>query len=85
MNIQPLTNKVLIEKEYFTNFGEGFVVPDEVIPESQFGTVVAVGDRITIPIKPGDKVYFPKYVGLNFTLEGKKYFMIEDAYVIAAN
>ena len=59
------------------------IVPDQAAPESQWGIVIAKGSTVKAPIKEGDTVYFPKYVGLNFTIKGKRYYMIEEEYLIA--
>lgn len=84
MKLTPLTNKVLIEKVEIEKIGSIYV-PEIVDIEQQSGKVLAVGNKVDLSIKPGDTVYFPKYCGLNFKLEDKKYFMIEDVYILSSN
>ena len=81
MKLTPILNKVLIEKEFEDKVGSIYI-PDECVPESTSGKVIAIGEKVTIPIQLGDTVYFPKYTGLNFTLKGNRFFMIEQEYVI---
>lgn len=80
MNIIPLHSNLLIEKEYITQIGS-ILLPDEVVPESQVGVVKAIGPRVK-GVSVGDRVTFPKYVGVNFTIRDSKYYMLEENYIL---
>lgn len=80
MKIEPLHDKILVTKLYVEKIGSIFL-PEEAVPESQEGIVEAVGPK-TRQVKVGDKIFFPKYVGLNFTIKGKKYYMIDESQVL---
>ncbi len=79
MNIQPLGDRVVIEREEAkgTTAG-GIVLPDTAKDKPQKGKVVAVGDgRVTkdgtrrpLQVKVGDQVLFTSYAGDEFKLNG---------------
>lgn len=79
MNIQPLGDRVVVEREEAkaTTAG-GIVLPDTAKDKPQKGKVVAVGDgRISkdgkkrpLQVKIGDQVLFTSYAGEEFKLNG---------------
>ena len=81
MNIQPLGDRVVVEREEAkgTTAG-GIVLPDTAKDKPQKGKVLAVGDgRITkdgkrreLQVKVGDSVLFTSYAGDEFKLDGRQ-------------
>lgn len=79
MNLKPLGDRVVIEREEAksTTTG-GIVLPDTAKDRPQKGTVVAIGDgRITkdgkrreLQVKVGDHVLFSSYAGDEFKING---------------
>src|SRR5947207_11193878 len=89
MNIQPLGDRVVVEREEAkaTTAG-GIVLPDTAKDKPQKGKVIAIGDgRITkdgkrrpLQVKVGDQVLFTSYAGeeVPFDRERKTLRMRED-------
>lgn len=81
MNIQPLGDRVVVEREEAkqTTAG-GIVLPDTAKDKPQQGKVLAAGEgRITkdgkrreLQVKVGDRVLFTSYAGDEFRVEGDK-------------
>ena len=81
MNVQPLGDRVVVEREEAkaTTAG-GIVLPDTAKDKPQKGKVLAIGDgRITkdgkrrpLQVKVGDDVIFTSYAGDEFKLDGDK-------------
>ena len=81
MNIQPLGDRVVVEREEAkgTTAG-GIVLPDAAKDKPQKGKVVAIGDgRLTkdgkrrpLQVKVGDAVLFTSYAGDEFKMEGDR-------------
>ncbi|MGE3819176.1 MAG: co-chaperone GroES [Isosphaeraceae bacterium] len=79
MNIQPLGDRVVVEREEAkqTTAG-GIVLPDTAKDRPQKGKVVAVGDgkvtkdgkRRPLQVKVGDQVLFTSYAGEEFKING---------------
>ncbi|MFA5870381.1 MAG: co-chaperone GroES [Candidatus Paceibacterota bacterium] len=96
MNIQPLSNRVLVEgiEDEAKITKSGIVIPDTVDKKKQGkGIVVAIGlgkinekgERIPMLIKNGDKVLFkePWSEESKFEFDGKKLFLVEEDDVLA--
>ncbi len=97
MNLQPLSNHVLIEgaAEEETTTKSGIVLPDNVEKKKQSrGNVVAVGPgkwdaagekRVPVSVKVGDKVLYKEpWSEENKIKEGdKKYFLVEEDDILA--
>ena len=81
MNLQPLVDRVVVEREEAkqTTAG-GIVLPDTAKDKPQKGKVLAIGDgRLTkdgkrrpLQVKVGDAVLFTSYAGDEFKLDGEK-------------
>jgi len=81
MNIQPLGDRVVVEREEAKEKTVGgIVLPDTAKDKPQKGKVLAVGEgRITkdgkrrpLQVKAGDHVLFTSYAGDEFKLNGDK-------------
>jgi len=96
MNIQPLSNRVLIQgiEDEAKTTKSGIVIPDTADRKKQGkGLVVAVGlgkinekgDRVPMSVKNGDKVLFkePWSDESKFEYDGNKLFLVEEEDVFA--
>jgi chaperonin GroES len=79
MKLQPLGDRVVVEREQATEkTAGGIVLPDTAKDKPQKGKVLAVGDgRITkdgkrrpLQVKVGDQVLFTSYAGDEFKIDG---------------
>ena len=81
MNLQPLGDRVVVEREEAKEkTAGGIVLPDTAKDKPQKGKVIAVGDgRVTkdgkrreLQVKVGDHVLFTSYAGEEFKIEGEQ-------------
>lgn len=87
MNIQPLSDRVLIEPTAAEEVtASGIIIPDSAKEKPLKGTVLAVGNGTKdeeMILKPGDCVLYGKYAGTEIEVEGKKYLMMRQNDVLA--
>ncbi|MGM5488742.1 MAG: co-chaperone GroES [Nanobdellota archaeon] len=84
MNVKPLGNRVLLEREELEEKTKGGIyIPDTAKEKTYRGKVVAVGDGKDIPVKAGDTVIFESYAGTEITVEDKKYLIMDIKDVLA--
>jgi chaperonin GroES len=84
--IKPLEDKVVLElpkaEEKTTSFGLIIAGSSEEKPQEGIvvsvgpGIIFANGDRMTLDVKAGDKVFFSKYQGTEVSHDGKDYLII---------
>ncbi|RJQ28733.1 co-chaperone GroES [Candidatus Parcubacteria bacterium] len=95
MNIQPLSNRVLISEDEVKTTKSGIIIPDTVeSKEWSKGVIISVGpgklnekgEIIPMSLKIGNKVFFRKKEWPNeikFEYDGKKLFLVEEDDVLA--
>lgn len=87
MNIQPLSDRVLIEPTAAEEVtASGIIIPDSAKEKPLRGKVLAVGNGTKdeeMILKPGDEVLFGKYAGAEIQVDGKKYLMMRQSDVLA--
>ena len=87
LNIQPLSDRVLIEPmQAEQKTASGLYIPDTAKEKPQKGKVVAVGPGTkdeSITVKIGDSVLYGKYGGTELKLEGKDYLMMRESDILA--
>ncbi len=87
IGIKPLGARVVIQPiEEENRTDSGLYIPDTAKEKPQTGQVVAVGEgteEITITVKEGDKVLFPKYTGTEIKLGGETYMIMDFEKVLA--
>ena len=91
MNIKPLGDKVVIKMlEAEQKSKGGIVLPDQAKEEPQVAEVIAVGPgeviegkQIKMQLSVGDKVIFPKYMGVEIKLEGEQYLVLSQKDIFA--
>ena len=87
MNIQPLSDRVLIEPTAAEEVtASGIIIPDSAKEKPLRGTILAVGNGTKdeeMVLKAGDQVLFGKYAGTEIEFEGKKYLLMRQSDVLA--
>ena len=87
MNIQPLSDRVLIEPTAAEEVtASGIIIPDSAKEKPLRGTVLAVGNGTKdeeMVLKAGDVVLYGKYSGTEIEVDGKKYLIMRQADVLA--
>jgi len=90
--IKPLGDRVVVKaipQEEKTK--SGIVLPDTAKEKPQQGEVIAVGpgrllengQRATIDLKVGDKVFFSKYAGNEVKIDEEEYLILREMDVLA--
>lgn len=92
MKVRPLHDKILLERiEASQTTKGGIIIPETAKEKPQEGKVVAVGKGrvgddgkiVPLEVKKGDKVLFSKYGGMEITLEGNEYVILDENEVLA--
>lgn len=94
VNIKPLGDRVLVEplRADDKKTAGGIIIPDTVNKErGEQGKVIAVGpgrrgddnELIPVAVKKGDKIIFSKYGPDEIKVDGKEYFIISEANILA--
>ncbi len=93
IRIRPLKDRIVVRPvEEETRTAGGIYLPDTAKERPQKGEVVAVGpgkfieskgDRVPIPLKAGDRVFFGKYAGTEIRIDGDEYKILEVKDVLA--
>jgi chaperonin GroES len=87
LGIKPLGARVVIQPlEEENRTDSGLYIPDTAKEKPQTGLVVAVGENtedVTITVKDGDKVLFPKYTGTEIKFGNEDYIIMDFEKVLA--
>jgi len=92
MNLQPLGDKVIIERLKAEDKTKGgIILPDNAKEKPQEGKVISVGKgkvlkngkTIAPDVKAGDKILFGKYSGSEVKVGDKEYLIIEADDILA--
>lgn len=92
MGYRPLGDRLLImPKASEDKTASGIVLPDTAKEKPQEGEVISAGPgakdddgkRITMDVKPGDKVLYSKYSGTEVKIHGKEHLIIRESDVLA--
>jgi len=87
MKIRPLNDRLLVKRlEEEAKTAGGIIIPDSAKEKPAEGKVVAVGpgklddkgERMTLQVKEGDRVLFPKYGGTEVKLDGEDYLIMRE-------
>jgi len=91
MKIQPLADKVLVERvEPENKTAGGIVLPDTAKEKPQQGKIINVGkgkmledgSRQKPQVKKGDIVLFASYAGTDVKLGGKEYLIMDESDIM---
>ena len=93
MNLKPLNDRVIIKpKDVVEKSKGGVILPDTASKEKPIeGTVIAVGpgklsdngDRVSLEVKPENKVIFSKYAGTEIKVENEDYLILREEDILA--
>jgi chaperonin GroES len=92
INLQPLADRVVIEREESEEVTPGgIVLPDTAKNKPVRGEVIAVGDgkllkngtRVPLQVKPGDRVVFTSYGGDEFKLGERELVLMREEDILA--
>jgi len=92
INLQPLGDRVVIEREESEEVtAGGIVLPDTAKDKPARGVVIALGDgrmlkdggRAAFQIKAGDRVVFSAYAGDEFKIGERKLLLMREEDVLA--
>ena len=87
MNLQPLADRVIVERiESETKTASGIVIPDNAAEKPDQGEVLAVGpgkkndkgDLSAMSVKVGDRVLFGKYSGQTVKVDGDELLVMKE-------
>ena len=92
MKIQPLADKVLVERvEAVNKTAGGIVLPDTAKEKPQRGKIISVGQgrllddgtRRKVQVKKGDEVIFTSYAGTEVKIGSKEYLIMSESDIMA--
>jgi len=92
LKIRPLEDRVVVRPfEVEEKTAGGIVLPDTAREKPQQGEVIAVGpgklldsgERATMSLKKGDRVFYGKYAGTEIEINGEEYVILRESEVLA--
>lgn len=91
MNIKPLGDRVVIKMlEAEEKSKGGIFLPGQTKEEPQIAEVVAVGPgemqdgkNVPMQVKVGDKILFPKFMGVEVRVEGEDLLVVSEKDIFA--
>jgi chaperonin GroES len=92
MKIRPLQDRLLVRRvEGEEKTAGGIIIPDTAKERPQEGLIMATGkgkvrddgSLTPLDVKPGDRILFGKYGGMDVTLDGEEYVILREDDVLA--
>ena len=87
MNVQPLSDRVLIQPNPAEEkTAGGLIIPDTAKEKPLAGKVIAVGPgtkEVTMEVKVGDQVLYGKYAGQEIQIDGTDYLIMKQNDILA--
>lgn len=90
MKIKPLFDRILIEEFEAKQVSNGIFIPSSAQEKPQIARVVSVGEgglidgkEIKIYVKPGDKILYSKFAGMEYKFGDKVYTLIRQGDILA--
>ena len=78
MNFQPLEKRVLVKRvEEAKTTATGIIIPDTATEKPSQATVIAVSKEVEDIVSVKDIVVFGRYSGVELTLDGVEYLVLE--------
>jgi len=91
MNLRPLHDRILVKRiEEGETIRGGIIIPDSAREKPQQAEVAAVGngklldngERVTVDVKPGDRILFGKYGGSDVKIDGVEYLILREDEIL---
>ena len=90
MKIKPLFDRVVIEEFEAKQVSNGIFIPSSAKEKPQMAVVISVGEggfidgkETKIYVKPGDKILYSKFAGMEYKFGDKIYTIIRQADILA--
>ena len=87
MNIKPLADRFLVKPAAAEEkTASGIIIPDSAKEKPLRGEVLAIGNGTkdeAMVVKVGDNVLYGKYAGTELELDGEKYLIMRQSYILA--
>ena len=91
MTVKPLFDKVVVESlETEERTNSGFILPSASQEKQQMAKIIAVGPggiidgkEVVMQVKVGDKIFYSKYAGNEFKVDGKELTIIRQSDILA--
>ncbi len=90
MKFYPVSNYILVKPIQVSNTtASGLALPESALDKPNKGTVIEIGsgqltpDGVVLPISVNvnDTILFPKYAGIDITINNEKYLIMRDTDV----
>lgn len=91
MTLRPLHDRILVRRlEEQESVRGGIIIPDSAKEKPQQAEVVATGngkllengERLSIDVKPGDRILFGKYSGSEIKVDGEEYLILREDEIL---
>lgn len=90
MNIKPLFDRIVIEEFEAKQISNGIFIPSSAQEKPLMARVVSIGDggfidgkETKIYVKPGDKILYSKFAGMEYKFNDKVYTIIRQGDILA--
>ncbi len=92
MNIQPLYDRVLIQRVASEDkTSSGIIIPDSakekplegIVRATGKGKVADNGETVPLQVKEGDKILFGKYSGTDVTINNEEHLILREDEILA--
>jgi len=83
MKLEAFEENVILKRETEDTHGS-IIIPDTAQEKSLLCEVISVGsDVLKISLEPGDKVIVGKYAGMEVSIEGEDYLIVNKIDIVA--
>ncbi|MBM3321458.1 MAG: co-chaperone GroES [Candidatus Eisenbacteria bacterium] len=90
MKIRPLGDRVVVRRLEKEEKAGGIIIPDTAKERPVEGEIVAVGPGarneagrvVPLDVKPGDRVVFGKYAGMDVTIDGVELLVLREGDIL---
>ncbi len=90
MNIKPLFDRIVIQEFEAKQVSNGIFIPSSAQEKPLMAKVISVGDgglidgkETKIYVKPGDKILYSKFAGMEYKFNGTVYTIIRQGDILA--
>jgi len=91
MKVRPLNDQIIVERvESEEKTSGGIIIPDTAKEKPREGKIIAVGSgklnskgkRLSMDVKPGQRILFERYAGTDIKIDGKDYLIMREDDVL---